>query len=82
MALSALGGWAGQHGVGREVGAHAEAEDREIGDPEAVGVNAVPPIAAGVADGQQSPERSHDVESGGSQIAAHWVDHHVKSLVR
>ena len=77
----AFGGGPGQLGVGREVRADAEAEDREVGDPEPVGLHAVLPIAVGVADGQQSPERSHDVQAGGSQIAAHGVDHHTKSFV-
>jgi hypothetical protein len=54
----AFGCGADRLGVGWEIGAPAEAEDCEIGDPESVGLYAVPPIAAGVADGQQSPERA------------------------
>jgi hypothetical protein len=51
----AFGGWARQLGVGREVGAHADAEDREIGDPEPVGLYAVVPIAAGGATASGRP---------------------------
>jgi hypothetical protein len=48
----AFGGGARGLEVGWEVGAHVEAEDREIGLPETVGLDAVLPVAAGVADRQ------------------------------
>jgi len=48
----AFGGGARQLEVGWQVEAHAEAEDREIGPPETVGLYPVLPVAAGVADGQ------------------------------